>query len=95
MVLTRHPLVWLPPHRFVQTAAWMFAVLLALQNFQNLQSAYNQKNACLATIPAASTAAATTPARRDLVFAAAPYYFPIVWALHLPLHSSTLIGHSH
>jgi len=78
----------------------MFAVLLALQNFQNLQSAYNQKNACLATIPAASTApaaggAATTPARRDLGFAAAPYYFPIVWALHIPLHSSTLIGHSH
>jgi hypothetical protein len=47
-------------------------VLLALQNFQNLQSAYNQKNACLATIPAASTApaadAATTPASRDVTF---------------------------
>jgi hypothetical protein len=63
----------------------MFAVLLALQTSQNLQPAYNQKNASLATIPAAPTAppadgAATTPARRDLGFAAAPYYFPIVWA---------------
>jgi hypothetical protein len=71
----------------------MFAVLLALQNFQNLQSAYNQKNACLATIPAASTApaaggAATTPARRDLAFAAAPYYFPIVC---IPSHSNAFL----
>ncbi|ELR20479.1 uncharacterized protein ACA1_000800, partial [Acanthamoeba castellanii str. Neff] len=45
-------------------------------NFQNLQSAYNQKNACLATIPAASTApaadAATTPARRDVTFPLSP-----------------------
>jgi hypothetical protein len=69
--------------RFVQTLAWLFAVLLALQNFQNLQSAYDQKNACLATVPAASTAPATAAARREVLDV--PPYFPTVLLLILTL----------
>jgi len=51
----------------VQTLAWLFAVLLALQNFQNLQQAYQLKKTCLASSPSSSASAAASP-RPDAFF---------------------------